>query len=315
MTVRKARYFYEISITYGDSLLASESKFPYFVTAFYHPPECRMQVQVSRLSFSYPRWPVLDDVTFEAKGGEFLSVLGPNGSGKSTLLRLLARILLPEAGSVVLGDRPLAAYFRNDLARIIGFVPQEMNLLFPFTVMEMVLMGRTPYAGKWGFENREDILQANKAMEQTDITHLSGKPMTAISGGERQRVLIARALAQRPKVLLLDEPNAHLDLSHQIEIFRILQRQQLDQGTTVISVSHDLNLAAAFSTSVILLGSSPSGGGNKVAASGRPEQVLTPERIKSIFHTDVRVDRQSAEGPVRISLALESLPNAKRESS
>ncbi len=312
MGVLKARYFYEISITYGDSLLASESKFPYFDTAFITPRSHRMQVQVSRLSFSYPRWPVLNDVTFEAKGGEFLSVLGPNGCGKSTLLRLIARILLPEVGTIVLGDRSLAGYERNDLARIIGYVPQEMNLLFPFTVMEMVLMGRTPYAGRWGFENEEDIVQAKTAMDQTDITHLAGKPMTAISGGERQRVLIARALAQRPKILLLDEPNAHLDLSHQIEIFRILQRQQRDQGITVVSVSHDLNLAAAFSTSVMLLGSAPSGEGNTVAAWGLPEQVLTAKRIRDVFHTDVRVDRQKKRGPVRISLALEPSPNAKR---
>src|SRR3989304_4366858 len=259
MTVRKARYFYELSITYGDSLLASESKFPYFVTAFYHPPECRMQVQVSRLSFSYPRWPVLDDVTFEAKGGEFLSVLGPNGSGKSTLLRLLARILLPEKGSIMLGAQLLSTFERNQLARIIGYVPQEMNLFFPFTVMEVVLMGRTPYVGKWGFENAEDIQHAQKAMEHTDILHLAEKPMTAISGGERQRALIARALAQRPKILLLDEPNAHLDLSHQIDVFRILRRQQQEQGITVVSVSHDLNLAAAFSTSVLLLGRDSAG--------------------------------------------------------
>jgi iron complex transport system ATP-binding protein len=270
-----------------------------------------MRVLVSHLSFAYDR-PVLHDVSFEANGGEFLSVLGPNGSGKSTLLRLLARILLPEKGSITLGDRPLSLFERNQLARIIGYVPQEMNVFFPFTVMEVVLMGRTPYVGKWGFENRDDIQQAEAMMELTDISHLAGKIITAISGGERQRVLIARALAQRPKVLLLDEPNAHLDLSHQIDVFRILQRQQREQGITIISVSHDLNLAAAFSTSVLLLGSNSPEAGNTVVAAGTPEKVLTSELIKTVFHTDVHVARPGSGEPVRISLSLESLRDGKR---
>lgn len=262
-----------------------------------------MRVLASHLFFAYDK-PVLNNVSLEAGSGEFLSVLGPNGSGKSTLLRLLARILLPESGSISLGDRPLPSFERNQLARIVGYVPQDLNVFFPFTVTEVVLMGRTPYVGKWGFESREDLQQAGEVMELTDISHLAGKLITAISGGERQRVLIARALAQRPKVLLLDEPNAHLDLSHQIEIFRILQRQQREHEITIISVSHDLNLAAAFSTSVLLLGNKTAGEGNTVVASGRPEEVLTAERIKAVFHTDVHVDRPGPGGPVRISLTL-----------
>ena len=296
-------------------MLALDSNFAYFDTALSPPGSHSMRVQVSHLSFAYSNWPVLHDVSFQANGGEFLSVLGPNGSGKSTLLRLLARILLPEKGSIMLGDQLLSTFERNQLARIIGYVPQEMNLFFPFTVMEVVLMGRTPYVGKWGFENAEDIQHAQKAMEHTDILHLAEKPMTAISGGERQRALIARALAQRPKILLLDEPNAHLDLSHQIDVFRILRRQQQEQGTTVVSVSHDLNLAADFSTSVLLLGRDSAGAGNTIVAAGPPENVLTPEWIRNVFHTDVHVDRPIPRGPVRISLALESSHNEKRDSS
>lgn len=304
---RKARRFFEISMTYGGPLLALESNFPYYATASLTPSgSCSMRVQVSNISFGYPKWPVLRNVSFQTSEGEFLSVLGPNGSGKSTLLRLLARILLPEQGSIMLGNQSLSGFERNQLARMIGYVPQETNWFFPFTVMEVVLMGRTPYAGRWGFENNEDILRAQHAMEQTDIGNLAGKPITAISGGERQRVLIARALAQRPRILLLDEPNAHLDLSHQIDVFRILRKQQREHAMTVISVSHDLNLAAAYSTSVLLLGNDSTKTANTVVASGSPGDVLTPERIRNVFHAEVLVDRSSPQGPVRISPTPES---------
>ncbi len=265
-----------------------------------------MHIRVSDISFSFSRWPVLRNVAFDVRPGEFLTILGPNGSGKSTLLRLLARILLPSQGAIFLGDHPLAGYERNQLARIIGFVPQDPGWFFPFTVMEVVLMGRTPYVGKLGFENREDILQAERAMELTDVAHLAGKPVTAISGGERQRVLIARALAQQPKILLLDEPNAHLDLSHQIDVFRILRRQQ-QEGITVVSVTHDLNLASAFSSNVVLLARTSPGEGSTIVAGGSPETVLTAEFIQKVFQTDVVVDRSHPGGPVRIFLNPEQL--------
>jgi len=265
-----------------------------------------MRIRVSDICFRYSRWPVLQSISFGVGSGEFLSILGPNGSGKSTLLRLLARILLPESGSIDLGDRSLASYDRNELARLIGYVPQETNWFFPFTVMEAVLMGRTPYVGKLGFENREDIRQAEIAMEKTDIVHLASKPVTAISGGERQRVLVARALAQCPRILLLDEPNAHLDLSHQIDVFRILRKQQRERELTIVSVSHDLNLAAAYSTSVLLLGRNSMGGTNTVVATGSPGDVLTSDRIRSVFRTDVLVERSDPKGPVRISPTPES---------
>ncbi len=265
-----------------------------------------MRVQVSDISFGYPKWPVLSNISFHVGEGEFLSVLGPNGSGKSTLLRLLARILLPGKGSIELGNQALSSFGRNELAKMIGYVPQETNWFFPFTVMEVVLMGRTPYVGRWGFENEDDIMHAHHAMDLADILDLAEKPITAISGGERQRVLIARALAQRPRILLLDEPNAHLDLSHQIDVFRILRKQQQEHLLTVISVSHDLNLAAAFSSSVLLLGGGSAGAPNTVIATGSPREVLTAERIRNVFRTDVVVDSSTPHGPVRISPTPES---------
>lgn len=302
--------------------LACDSVFPYFgciafpsVTSY--PPivslACRMSLRVEHVSFSYPNLSVLRDVSFDVPSGDFLSLLGPNGSGKSTLLRLLNRILLPHRGTVRLFERPLHEYKRGDLARAIAYVPQDGTWVFPFTVLEVVLMGRSPYVGRFGFENDRDVQIADEMMQLTDITHLANKPITALSGGERQRVLIARALCQQPKVLLLDEPNAHLDISHQIEVFQILRKQNEERGLTVLSVSHDLNLAAAFSKHVLLLApaeQAPEHEASTVVALGTPESVLTKSNIERVFRTHVLVDLHPETSSVRISL----VPKIKNDS-
>lgn len=247
-----------------------------------------MHVRVENISFDYPGLPVLNEVSLSIPRGEFLSILGPNGSGKSTLLRIIARIILPRQGAVFLDDQPLNSLSRKQLARQVGYVPQETHWLFPFTVMEVVLMGRTPHTRILGFESPRDLEISREIMELTDIGHLAEKPITAISGGERQRVLIARALVQEPSLLLLDEPNAHLDLSHQADIFRILCNYHRDRGLTIVWVSHDLNLAAAYSTRVMLLGGEE-GRAKGVAAVGAPEEILTPETIRKVFRAEVTV--------------------------
>jgi iron complex transport system ATP-binding protein len=265
-----------------------------------------MSLRVDHLSFSYPNLPVLREVSFTVDEGDFLSLLGPNGSGKSTLLRLIDRILMPNTGTIHLKDKPLTAYSRRELARIVSYVPQESVWTFPFTVLEVVLMGRSPYIGRWGFENEEDYEIARCVMQATSIEHLGSKPMTALSGGERQRVLIARALCQRPKILLLDEPNAHLDIAHQIEIFNILQREN-ENELTIVSVSHDLNLAAAYSKHIALLAPQtsaegvPAGTGSTIVALGAPQDVLTASNIQIVFRTNVLVDRNPRTSTIRIS--------------
>ena len=280
---------------------------PIMAPHFTVPADCsasifpHMHIRLDNVSFQYAERPVLDGVSFDVRRGDFLSILGPNGCGKSTLLRLMTGILKPQQGALFLDDRPLSGFHRKDLARLIGYVPQETAWLFPFTVMEVVLMGRTPYLHAWGFEAERDLEIARYALQQTDVLHLENKPITAISGGERQRVLIARALAQEPALLLLDEPNAHLDLYHQIEVFRILQRQREQQGTTVVSVSHDLNLAAAFSSTLVLMTERSPGTGNHVAACGPPAEVLTESSIQQVFHADVQVDRMKGSDTVRVS--------------
>ncbi|MBI3111128.1 MAG: ABC transporter ATP-binding protein [Ignavibacteriales bacterium] len=286
----------------------------------------RMNLRVDHIAFRYHDLPVLRDVSFDVPSGDFLSLLGPNGSGKSTLLKLLNRILLPGEGNISLGDRPLNTLRRSDIARTVAYVPQDGLWVFPFTVLEVVLMGRSPYLSRFGFEGANDIELAHAVMSLVDIDHLAMKPITALSGGERQRVLIARALCQQPRILLLDEPNAHLDIAHQIDIFQILRREH-EKGLTILSVSHDLNLAATFSKRIMLLapqhpdpgpaGESADGrerrpfqrraAGSTIVALGTPEDVLTESNIQSVFHARVLVDRHPQASSIRISLIPEQI--------
>lgn len=252
---------------------------------------------LENLTFGYtPSALTLSNLSFDIHDGEFLSIAGPNGAGKSTLLRLLDRILLPSRGSITLRDRPLTSFRRVELARLIGFVPQDGGLHFPFTVREIVLMGRAPHSRGAVFENAHDREVADRTIALMDIVHLADQPVTTLSGGERQRVLIARALAQEPGILLLDEPNAHLDIGHQIEVFRILKQLNRESGLTIISVSHDLNLAASFSDRMVLLSC------GTLAAIGTPSEVLSEERIRNVFRTNVLVDPHPQTQSVRITL-------------
>jgi len=254
---------------------------------------------VDNISFGYDRTvPVLRDVSFSVHRGEFLSFLGPNGSGKTTLLRLLDRIFLPLRGQILLDDRNLVKFSRSAIARRIAFVPQDGGIQFPFTVFEIVLMGRSPHSRGMAFENAHDREIARDMMKVTDIEHLAHQPITKLSGGERQRAFIARALAQQPEILLLDEPNAHLDISHQVEVFRLIRRLNTESGLTVVSVSHDLNLTATYSDRVgmLLCGS--------LVAMGTPHDVLTEDRIREVFRAEVIVDSHPATSSPRITLTI-----------
>jgi len=254
-------------------------------------------ITVDNISFGYePATPVVRDVSLTVHRGEFLSLVGPNGSGKTTLLRLLDRIYIPQRGSITLDGQPLAKFSRTAIARRIAFVPQDNTIQFPFTVAEVVLMGRAPHSGGMAFENAHDREVAGAMMALTDVAPLAAHPVMNLSGGERQRVFIARALAQEPQIILLDEPNAHLDIAHQVEMFRIIKRLNTEQGLTVISVSHDLNLAAAYSDRIAMMV------GGTLAALGAPAEVLTGERIREVFHTPVIVDTHPVHGAPRVSL-------------
>jgi iron complex transport system ATP-binding protein len=252
---------------------------------------------VDNISFGYdPALPVVRDVSLNVSAGEFLTLVGPNGSGKSTLLRLLDRIHAPQRGAILLSDQPLARLSRSAIARRIGYVPQDNSVQFPFSVADIVLMGRSPHTRGSAFENSHDRTVANTMMHLMDVAHLAGHLVTDLSGGERQRVFIARALAQQPEILLLDEPNAHLDIAHQLEVFRIIRKLNTESGLTVISVSHDLNLASSFSDTIAMMVD------GRLAATGSPEAVLTEEQIEGAFGTPVIVDTHPVRRTPRVSL-------------
>jgi len=254
-------------------------------------------ISVDNISFGYHlNVPILREISLKVEQGEFLSLAGPNGSGKTTLLRLLDRIFVPQNGSIFLDGRNITRYTRTEIAKRIAFVPQESGIIYPFTVLEVVLMGRAPHSRGSLFENAHDRGIANTMMKLTDVHHLAHHPVTALSGGERQRAFIARALAQQPEILLLDEPNAHLDIAHQIEVFSIIRKLNREAGLTVVSVSHDLNLAAAYSDRMAMLM------GGTLAALGTPQEVLTEQRIREVFRTPVLVDTHPSGGSPRVTL-------------
>ncbi len=244
------------------------------------------------VSFTYPasaesraRPFALADVSVEIAPGEIVGVIGPNSSGKTTLIRLLTRVLEPASGEIRLEGVPVRGLSRTDLARRVAVVPQGILPQFPFTVGELVLMGRYPHDPGRYFESPRDRSVAREAMEATGVLELADMPLEHLSGGERQRAVIARALAQEPRLLVLDEPTAHLDLRYQVEVAALLRRLNRERGTTVLLVSHDLNLAAEVCDRLLLLNQ------GRVAALGAPEAVLDEALLASVFGCAVVVDK------------------------
>lgn len=232
-------------------------------------------ISAEDISVSYGDNHVLSKMSLSVEEGRFIGILGPNGCGKTTFLRTLSRILKPDFGTVLIENQDIESFDSRTLAKTIGCVRQETDVSFPFTVREIVLMGRHPHVGRVAPLTENDLLIADEAMKTTNTLHLADRLITEISGGERQRVLIARTLAQQPKILLLDEPTSHLDINHQIEILRMIQ--SLTPKITVIGVFHDLNLASYFCDRIILMGN------GSILAQGTPAEVLTSERILSSF--------------------------------
>lgn len=241
-------------------------------------------LEVERLSFSYGQGFALKGVSFNMAEGEILGIIGPNSSGKTTLLRLLSKVLIPYEGSIRLLGRELSALSRREVARVVAVVPQDSYLAFPFTVREVILMGRHPHSQGFFFEGEEDLRVAEEAMKATGVLHLAQKPLDVLSGGERRLAVIARALAQCPRILLLDEPLVHLDLHHQVEIMKLLKQLNEEQGTTMLFVSHDLNVAAEACHRLLLLST------GKVHRVGRPEEVIDERTIEEVYGCRVRVE-------------------------
>ncbi len=250
-------------------------------------------LEAGHVVFRYGDNRVLDDVSLALRGGEMLGVIGPNGSGKSTLLRLLSGVLRPAAGEVELHGRAVGSYTQRELARRVAVVPQETLIEFPFSVTEVVLMGRSPHLGGFAFEGDRDIEVAQLAMQRTGVLHLAKRSIHELSGGERQRVILARALAQEAQVFLLDEPAAFLDIRHAVELYDLLA-DLLKEGKSVLTVLHDLNLAAMYCDRVGLLK------GGRLIQVGAPTDVITYANITAAYETEVYVDTNDITGAVNV---------------
>jgi iron complex transport system ATP-binding protein len=253
-------------------------------------------IEANSISFRYFEDWVLQDVSFQVGKGEFIGVIGPNGSGKTTLLKILYRLLSPQRGEVLFERVPLKKMSQRDIAKRIAVLAQETYPVFPFRVIEIVLMGRSPYLGHLMFESEKDLEIAKKAMEWTEILPISERPIDELSGGERKRVFIARALAQEPEVILLDEPTANLDIHHQIEFLDLILALNREKGLTIMMASHDLNLASEFCDRLILLQK------GEIFKMGSPQEVITRENIERVYGCGVWVDPNPVSGMPRITL-------------
>ena len=245
-------------------------------------------IRARRLSFGYDR-PLLVDVDLDVARGELVGILGANGAGKSTLARLLLGLVAPAAGQVSIDDRALASLPPRERARLVAAVLQDEPLEFPFTALEVVLMGRRSRLGPFGFEVAADVAAAERAMAETGVVELAARPMSELSGGERKRVLLARALAQETPALILDEPAAALDVRHQLELFQLLAARKR-AGAAVVVVVHDLNLAAQWCDRVALL--TP----GAPAIVGAVDEVLTEARLRSAFGVEVAIGAHPTTG-------------------
>ena len=251
-------------------------------------------VECRDVSFRYPSGRGVVGVTLQVRRGELVGIVGPNSAGKSTLLRLLSKVLVPQQGRILIQGQNLAELSRLTLARIVAVVPQEFQVAFPFTAAEVVMMGRFPHPGDSGRGSSRNRAVAWAAMQATGVADLADRRMDELSGGERQLVSIARALAQEPSVFLLDEPTAHLDLRHQRIVLEILLAQHRQSRRTTILVSHDLALAAEHCDRLVLLAD------GRIRAAGPPEEVITNRHLESAFGCPVDVERHPLSGRLHV---------------
>jgi iron complex transport system ATP-binding protein len=246
------------------------------------------------ITAGYGACDALRGVSIEVAPGELVAIVGPNGAGKSTLLRVLGGTLKARRGEVRLFGRALECYERRALARLVAVIAQESTVAFPFTVMEVVLMGRAPHLAPFRFESRHDLEIAHEALKYFDLQELAGRRLHELSGGERKRVFLARALAQEPKVLLLDEPTAFLDMKHVAEVFVRFRELCAERAVAAIATLHDLNAAAVYADRVLLMKD------GQTVAYGSAESVLSEGNLSRVYETQVCVGRNPATGKIAI---------------
>jgi len=244
-----------------------------------------ISIEIENLHYAYKNEDVLKNLSFNIKQGEFFIIIGPNGSGKTTLLKTLNNIITPDKGLLKISGYSIKSYKRKSLSRKISFVSQDTNLDFPFTANEIVMMGRSPHLGLFGLETDIDCKIVENAMEFTHVSHLKDRLINQLSGGERQRVYIARAICQDPEIILLDEPTASLDLSHQVLIMDLMEKLRIEKNITIVMVSHDINLAALYADRLLLMKN------GEIIKIGKPENVITYENLEKTYECVIMVDK------------------------
>ncbi|HLD35903.1 MAG TPA: ABC transporter ATP-binding protein [Planctomycetota bacterium] len=247
-------------------------------------------LKISNLSSGYQTKEVIKDISFTVNQGEFVGVIGPNGSGKTTLFRTITKIIPGYTGNLLYKEKEIRDWSVKTLAREIAVVPQFLLMAFPFKVYDFVALGRTPYLGRFEMISGRDKEVIKGAMDITGCSGLRERMVTELSGGELQRVFLAQALAQEPKLLLLDEPTSHLDIGHQVEILHLLKQLNKENGLTIVVILHDLNTAGEYCNRLILMEE------GKIYKSGSPVEVLTYQNIEAVYKTVVVVKDNPISG-------------------
>ena len=262
-------------------------------------------LQVKQVYFSYLDGLVLHNINLSIKTGEMVGLLGPNGSGKTTLIKLASGVLRPRQGEIRLNESSLSQLSRKSVARNVAVMPQQFNIPFAFTATEVAMLGRTPFLRAFAEESEGDRQFVANALELVGINELKERRFDELSGGERQKVILAMVLAQQPKLLFLDEPTVHLDITHQVEILELVRRLNVERGLTVIAAMHDLNLASLYFDRLVLLKE------GRISADGTPAQVLTEDRIREVFAASVKVEPHPVIGVPHIVVMPEESTAAK----
>jgi len=261
----------------------------------------QMDVVMDNIWFDYGDRKVLKAFQFSTSK-EIIGIVGPNGCGKTTLLRLLARILVPKEGAILVDGRDLQSLSPKEIGKRISLLPQNSSITFEFTAFDVVLMGRNPHLDRFETASKHEFGIAEEAMKLTRTWDLRDRFVTELSGGEKQKVLIARAIAQEPRILLLDEPTAHLDIGAQLEILELIKALNKEKSITIIAVFHDLNIAARYCSRLLLIHE------GKIMSAGVPEEVLTPENIKRVYTVDAKVGRNMETDSIQV-VPLSTLPS------
>ena len=265
-------------------------------------------ISVDNLTHAFDHHTVLKSVSFHIDKGQFFIIIGPNGSGKTTLLKCLVGLLPFKQGRIDILSRDSAAYSAKALARKIAYVPQSAPAEFPFSVTQIVLMGRAPHLGVLGLEGDTDMEIARYAMATTDVEHLADRRLDQLSGGEQQRVFIARAICQQPAIILMDEPTAALDLAHQIRLMDLMEQLKQDRGVTVVMVSHDLNMAAMYADRLLLLSH------GQIAGIGSAGEVIRYDLLEKVYGCPLVVDQSPMGDYPRVHMVPQRYLSGRNDS-